>query len=147
MLLPKEYQPKMPNLQVPKNSTIVQCNQSNPIFTPLLQSVSPHRRGGTHHHTARYSNGTCYLTETAENRDFPMITMGISNDEKPSMIISRNRHENALLKLIETIDNLGKFIHPVHIRRVVCHLSHAMASTIVKATMMTTLIAPRASLI
>ena len=58
-----------------------------------------------------------------------------------------NRHKNSLLKLIETIENLDKFIHQVRIRRAVCHLSHAMASTIVKATMMTTLIKPSASLI
>lgn len=36
---------------------------------------------------------------------------------------------------------------PFESYRIVCHLSHAMASTIVKATMMTTLIKPSASLI
>lgn len=56
-------------------------------------------------------------------------------------------HKNSLLILIETIENLDKFIHQVRIRRAVCHLSHATTSTIVKPTMMATLIKPSASLI
>lgn len=49
-----------------------------------------------------------------------------------------NCHKNSLL---------NKFIHQIHTRRAGCHLSHATVNTIVRPTMMATLINPGASLI